>query len=681
MIQLLKLLVGVFIAAVLAACGGGGGSSGATPGTPGTPGGATPAAPTITLELQTAAGAATTVVNNLTTVSARATVRNGSGTPIAGQVVTFTQEGGLARFVPAGGTALTDANGVATVQVLPASSDSAGAGTLRAETVVGTAAVSTTMSFSVPLGSSDTATSRVTNFALLLDKSTLPNSGGQTVKLTVVAVDANNNVVPGATVAVATDANTIYVPGGTVTNAQGEFTGTIGLGSDKTDRTVTATTTVNGIVKQTTFQIAGSQLELTLSPPVLTPGGAATATARLTDSAGTAIAGKAISFTGDIASLAGRQATTDATGNVALTFTAPTTAGSYLIRAAASGITKQVSVQVGASNVIPVAVFLPAENPSLAADPNVLAPNAPGSTSSQSQLKFLFLNSQNQPVPNVRVRFSIASTGQGSFDSTISTGNSVVYTNAAGVATAAFIPGSTGSPTDGIIIRACYSATDTVDCTNSVTARLTIAAQALAVSIGNDNLLASASGTYTKEFVVTVADAAGRAVANAPVDISLDITHYGKGAFDQAITFPLAVGFSNSYVPDATTSPSMFGSRVSCINEDINRNGFVDPGENINFSVDSFGQATLEPRRSDIILSYVDPTVRTTNASGILLVKVQYSQRYATWLAYRIRATTTVAGSQGSAERTFVTTFLEEDLANGSFLTPPYGTASCSSAN
>ncbi len=677
MIQMLKLLVGVFIAAVLAACGGGGGSSGATPGG----GTGTGSAPTITLELQTAAGASTTVVNNVTPVSARATVRNAAGTPIAGQVVTFTQEGGLARFVPAGGTALTDANGVATVQILPASANSAGAGTLKAETVVGTASVSSTLSFSVPLGSSDTATSRVTNFALLLDKSTLPNSGGQTVKLTVVAVDSNNNVVPGATVAVATDANTVYVPGGTVTNAQGEFTGTIGLGSDKTDRTVTVTTTVNGIVKQTTFQIAGTQLELTLSPPVLTPGGTATVTARLTDSAGTAITGKAISFTGDITSLAGRQATTDATGNVALTFTAPTTAGSYVIQAAASGITKQTSVQVGSSNVIPVAVFLPSEQPSLAADPNVLAPNAPGSTSSQSQLKFLFLNAQNQPVPNVRVRFSIASTGQGSFDSTISTGSSVVYTNAAGVATAAFIPGSTGSPTDGIIIRACYSATDTVDCSNSVTARLTIAAQALAVSIGNDNLLESAGGTYTKQFVVTVADAAGRAVANAPVDISLDITHYAKGQFAQMMSFPLGVGSSNTYVPDATTTPAAFGMRVSCINEDVNRNGFVDPGENINSSVDSFGQATLEPRRSDIILSYVDPAVRTTNASGILLIKVEYSQRFATWLAYRIRATTTVAGSQGSAERTFVTTYVEDDVENGSFLTPPYGTQACNNAN
>ncbi|WP_048439711.1 Ig-like domain-containing protein [Caenimonas sp. SL110] len=675
---MLKLLVGVFIAAVLAACGGGGGSSGTTPG------GGTSAQPTITLELQTAAGASTTVVNNITTVSARATVRNSSGTPIAGQVVTFTQEGGLARFVPAGGTALTDANGVATVQILPASSTSAGAGTLKAETVVGTATVSTSLSFSVPLGSSDTATSRVTNFALLLDRSTLPNSGASTVKLTVVAVDANNNVVPGATVTVATDANTVYVPGGTVTNAQGEFTGTISIGSDKNDRAVTVTVTVNGIVKQTSFQIVGSQLELTMSPPVLAQGAASTVTARLTDSAGSPITGKTVSFSGDIASINGRSGNTDATGTVVLSFTAPAVAGSYIVRAAASGITKQTSAQVGASNVIPNAVIPFGAVPSLAASPNVLAPNTSGSTASQSQLRFLALTAANEPIPNVRVRFFITSTGLGSTDSTISTGTSTVYTNASGVATAAFIPGSTGSPTDGITITACYDDKDFVapGCgpRPPVTARLTIAAQALAVSIGNDNLLTKGDGTYIKQFVVTVADAAGRAVPNALVDISLDITHYGKGLFAQSHSFLEPTLDPEGYVPNKTITPADYGSRVSCINEDRNRNGFVDAGDNTNTSRDSFGQETLEPRRSDIILSYV--AGNTTNASGILLIKVEYSQRYATWLHYRIRGTTNVAGSQGSVERSFITSYvIGDDEAGGSFLTAPYGASSCNSPN
>jgi len=173
-------------------------------------------------------------------------------------------------------------------------------------------------------------------------------------------------------------------------------------------------------------------------------------------------------------------------------------------------------------------------------------------------------------------------------------------------------------------------------------------------------------------------------VPDAPVDISLDIPHYGKGLYSQAITFPLNIAESSTYVPDATTDPATFGFRVSCINEDFNRNGFVDTtplNENVNGSVDSFGQPTLEPRRSDIILSYADPTVRKTNASGVLLIQVEYSQRFATWLSYRIRATTTVSGSQGSAERAFITTFAESDELNGSFRVPPYGVGACNNPN
>jgi hypothetical protein len=133
--------------------------------------------------------------------------------------------------------------------------------------------------------------------------------------------------------------------------------------------------------------------------------------------------------------------------------------------------------------------------------------------------------------------------------------------------------------------------------------------------------------------------------------------------------------------PSDTTVPSVAGARVWCANEDTNRNGSVDPGENINGSVDSNGQPTLEPRKSDLLISYDDPAVTTTNASGILMIKVEYSQRFATWLAYRVRATANVAGSQGMAERNFVTQFIKGDEENGSFLMPPYGSDSCRSPN
>jgi hypothetical protein len=126
----------------------------------------------------------------------------------------------------------------------------------------------------------------------------------------------------------------------------------------------------------------------------------------------------------------------------------------------------------------------------------------------------------------------------------------------------------------------------------------------------------------------------------------------------------------------------------------VNRNSFADAttvfqaegadptrGENYNGSVDTNGNPTLEPRKSDLLINYDNPSVTTTDANGLLIIKVTYSQRFGRWLAYRIRVTTNVAGSQGLAERLFVTDVLQSDVGNGSFRTPPYGTKSCLSAN
>jgi hypothetical protein len=540
-------------------------------------------------------------------------------------------------------------------------------------------------------GTTPTANSRVADFVLLLDKSTLTNTGAETVKLTVFTVDASNNVVSGATAAVSTDANTIYTPTGTTTDDSGKLEGQIGIGSDKSDRQVTASVTVNGKTKQTSFQVTGTKINLTITPAVIPQSSSATATVRVTDASSVAIPNKAVTFSGTLFGAAQLQATTNSNGIATISFTAPATAGSYIARATSSGTFTESSAQVGSSAVIPDAVIPEKAMPALDISPNVLAPNLAGAASSnQAQLRFLALTPANTPIPNVRVRFEIISTGLGSVGSTISTGSSAVYTDSSGVATAALIAGATTSPTNGVVVRACYQATEfnsPTQCDKSVQATLTIAQQALAVSIGDDNLLVRGAGTYIKNFVITVADSAGRAVAGAPVDISLDITHYGKGDFKMSPTFSLNAADINQYLPAPTGTPPVFpdpqllGFRVSCINEDRNRNGFVDPGDNTNNSLDSNRQATLEPRRSDIILSYADPAVRTTNASGILQIKVEYSQRFATWLAYRIKAGTTVSGSQGLAERAFITKFIEGDETNGSFLTPPYGFRGCDSSD
>lgn len=525
-------------------------------------------------------------------------------------------------------------------------------------------------------------TAKVKDFSLFISKSTLQNAGTDTATISVIAVDAANNVVSGATVQATADANGVLAPTSATTDQSGKWSASVSAGGNQSNRQIVLTVTINGISKQTSIQVVGAQLDVSTTPAVLAPGGSANLVARLTDATGSPVKNATVAFSGDIPSLAGRSGTTDNNGRLTLDFTAPASQGSYVVNVSGGGLSKQLSLQVSTGSTIPAVTLPGGAAPSLSASPAVLAPNVAGSTANQSALRFLFLDANNNPVSNVRVRFEIVSNGLGSTDSTISTGATTVYTNASGVATAAFIPGTTASPTDGVTVRACYQGTEftsPTQCVQSVAITLIIAQQALAVSIGNDNLLQKGNGTYLKEFVVTVADSAGRAVPNAPVDISVDLTHYGKGSFTPtySVTFPSP----GLYAPDAITDPATYGARVWCANEDTNRNGFVDPGENINGSVDSFGQPTLEPRKSDLLISYSDPNVRTTNASGILLIRVEYSQRYATWLAYRIRASTSVAGSQGSAERTFITSYVEGDDVNGSFRAAPYGSGACNRSN
>jgi hypothetical protein len=556
-------------------------------------------------------------------------------------------------------------------------------------------------------------TTLVADFAVFTDKTTIANNGADSAQLTVVAVDGNRNVVPGATVTVNIDQNGVFVPSGAVTDSSGTLTGVIQTGGDKTDRDMTVTVTINGITKRVTVRVSGSKLTMAAAPAAPTPGQNVQLTATLVDSGGNPISGQVITFGGNITALQNRTVTTNAAGQGTIGFSAPTIAGAYTVTATGSG-TQSLDLNLTVlptGTTVPDAVIPGGVRPSLSANPNVLSVNAPNSTANKSVLRFLLLDSLNRPIPNVRVRFIDLTTGLPAVGASIASGEDTLYTDSSGSVSTQYISGQNSSPTNGVTLRACYKATDFVpadfdtsgDCPGlrSVDARLTVAGQALALSIGDDNLMASVNGTYIKRFAVTVADSAGRAVANAPVDISVDITHYQKGDFGTpTLTLSSVEGLSKFEAwPSMTTIPS--GTRnVWCPAEDANRNGNVDPttdfeianpemvtvgadgrGENYNRSTDTNGQPTLEPRKSDILISYDDPTKTTTDASGVLIIRVQYSQRFGAWLAYRVRVTANVSGSQGLAERLFVTNVLQGDVANGSFNTPPYGAGRCIDAN
>jgi hypothetical protein len=107
------------------------------------------------------------------------------------------------------------------------------------------------------------------------------------------------------------------------------------------------------------------------------------------------------------------------------------------------------------------------------------------------------------------------------------------------------------------------------------------------------------------------------------------------------------------------------------LNEDWNRNGFLDTGSGEDINSDG----SIQPKKAEVIVSYVNGN--KTDANGQLLVQVSYGQNMGGWLAYTLRATTGVAGSEGDAAKSYVTDVLQGDVANGSFRTPPFGSNSC----
>lgn len=526
-------------------------------------------------------------------------------------------------------------------------------------------------------------TNVASDFSFELSASQLSNSGADSVLLTVTAVNLSRNVVTNVPVSVSVDSG-VFTPASAVTDASGRYSGSITIGGNRDNRTISATITINGIVKTASVQVIGSQLSVTAIPANPTPGGLVTLNITATNASATGIANAPITLSGNAL---GTSVTvnTDAAGNAVRTFMAPATSGSYTVTAAGLGVSSSRVIQVVSSTnpTVPAAVG-PLSSASVTPQQASILPNTAGSTTNRSRLSARFLNAGNGGIANVRVRFEIEAPFLGSGES-ISTQTSTVFSDSTGTAEADYISGVRTSPTNGVLIKACYSLTDftpEAPCPAFVRANLTVASQPLSITISNNNTLQSGLGgiAYIQQFLIQVSDSAGAAVRDAVVSTSVNITHFGKGTFEprpyqRFDNRPPTL--SDTYVTtlSATDTPSAAG-RVWCLNEDSNRNGSLDV---LPIVEDINSNGRLEPRQAEIIVSFVSGN--RTDVNGQMLIQVSYGQNVGTWLAFTLRATTNVAGSEGLSERAFVTSFLEGDLVNGSFRTPPYGTGRCVDPN
>jgi hypothetical protein len=481
---------------------------------------------------------------------------------------------------------------------------------------------------------------------LSLNKASMSNTGSDTVVATVTAVDANNNVVANAPVTVTVDSGAVVAPSGTTTNASGVMTGTITTGNSRANRSVTVTARSGALTQTSSFQITGARLSATLVPSIVTPGSASNkAQYRLVDANSNAMANETIVITS--ASLPTVTARTDLNGNFELSYTAPAAPGNITLSATAAGTTLDQVVQVQAnSSSVPVVTTPVVGTPTVSANPSVVAVNATGS-SNQTQIRALFVGANNARIPNIRVRFDLGG-DPNTIGGTLAAGANIVYSDATGVATTAYIPGVRSSPTNGVIVRACWDYSDFAagSCPNQASTTLTVVADALRVSIGTDELVGSATGTYTKDFVVVVVDAVGQAKADVLITPSLDLLAFYKGFFSWNGTVwaqsntDITTG-DGPYVWNGTSWSNLFGTAgttPSCPNEDQNRNGIREANEDLN------GNLVLDP--SGVSITTVGSN--RTDANGKAVVRIEYPRDRAAWIDYKITVTAAVAGSEGT---------------------------------
>jgi hypothetical protein len=340
-------------------------------------------------------------------------------------------------------------------------------------------------------------------------------------------------------------------------------------------------------------------------------------------------------------------AVTDATGR-ASTAVSSTTSGPANIVARAGT----------AQALLPV-TFL-ATNPEtlvLQANPGAVLPNTPGSAANQVTLQATLRDAAFNPVAGKVVNFTAISDLS---NGTISPGSGV--TDANGQVTAQFIPGALTTANNGVRIQAREQSTGV-----SGLASLTVSGQALFITISKGRLLGEFSEpVYKKEFSVYLTDANGAAVANKQVVLSVYPDTYRKG-------------FLRLPVPDVDVPDNRWlqVTTATCANEDIERNGILGMGRN----VDVNGNGKLDPGLPVV----VTPATVTTDAGGFATFFLQYGKNFAWWVDTTITARASVGGTESVQTQQYELDVLAGDVndltSNPPNHTSPFGVNTCGSAN
>ena len=557
--------------------------------------------------------------DNTTGVTVSAVVKDSSNNALASQPLVFSASSGILGGV----AATTGADGRATAK-LTAGTDRSNRDivlTVKSAGITKTAVLPVTGTTLSASGATSVLAGTVGNFAV----SVRDSSGSPVAGVPVKVSSTLNNVV-----ALANGGNT---------DVNGGVAFTYNATNPGTD-----TLSISGAGASQSLNVTVSSLNFAFSSPAAEAEvGVGTQQAVVVRyvSGGVGVPNKTVAFSATRGSVNPSQAITDANGNATTQLTS---------QAVGAAI---VSASVDANVVTTLPINFVSRTPAnlvLQTSSAAVAPNAAGSTVNQTELRATVRDAAGNPVKGQTVFFTAVKDLSGG---KIKTGTAITDSN--GLATDVFIAGAVSTATNGVQIRATVP-----NPAISADTNITVNGQALFITIAANNTIEKLSTQYRKTFSVQVSDSNGSPVANQSLTVSVWPSSYSKGELKFSST-------KNVWVSDIS---------VSCPNEDANRDGKLDAGEDFN------SNGVLTPGQPGL----VSPANLTTDAAGNVEFNVTYGQQFAYWIDFDLSAKATVAGTESGAFFLFPASAPSSDATNKDIppaaFNNPFGSASsCSDRN
>lgn len=334
-----QLIVAIMMT-TLAACGGGGTlDSGGGDG--GTGGGSTPVY-SVAVALTNAAGSVSTELSQATPLTLTATLTATNSGNVANQVISFAlSDAELAAFGNAAGTALTNSNGIATIQLLVGTKGGAGAVTATFNDA------SANAGFNSAGDGGEQVDVTVGSVSLIADTLQLGSGSGAKVELSALVRDSNNVVLRNVPVTFSSGTGEIDQIDA-VTGVNGVAKATLTTQTDKNVRDITVTALVQQQSASVTVSVVGTSLELS-APSSIVLGDTSTIDVFLTDSNDIGIQGAEVQVVSSLGNTISDTSpeTVGSAGKASFTYTA-VNSGSDTITVSTLGVTSTATLVISA---------------------------------------------------------------------------------------------------------------------------------------------------------------------------------------------------------------------------------------------------------------------------------------------------------------------------------------------